>query len=111
MVEAEFVGVVEVGTQRLEGCRYIHADPDLAICDGIAQTGKHYQRNWQLKKDPITAKVHKLYSDSPNAGARGEIAWSSQSGKAGTEDVLDLAQRCTDAWQRFFQQHGLDPNV
>ncbi|MFF9806370.1 hypothetical protein ACF1G5_14760 [Streptomyces coeruleorubidus] len=85
--------------------RYLkQTDPDLRLCDGIAQTRKHHTREGA---DPITAKISKVYGGQ--GGVRAEIEWSRPSGAQGTEDALDLAQRCVSAWLRFLKHEGLTP--
>jgi hypothetical protein len=53
----------------------------------------------------VTARVTWVH----DGGVRAEIGWTRPSGANGTEDALDLARRCVSAWERFFQQHALDP--
>ncbi|WP_158713455.1 hypothetical protein [Streptomyces sp. NRRL F-525] len=85
---------------------YVKVDRDLKLCDGMAQTTKHHTRAPSSKRDPITARISRV---DGGQGVRAEIEWSTPSGSTGTEDALDLAQRCKSAWERFFQQHGLTP--
>lgn len=87
-----------------EAMTYVNSDPDLMICDGMAQTIKHHTRN-STRRDPITARV----SWVRGGPLRAEIEWTRPSGARGTEDALDLARRCVAAWEQFFRQHGLDP--
>ncbi|MFF7290352.1 hypothetical protein [Streptomyces griseorubiginosus] len=85
---------------------YLKSDPDLKLCDGMAQTAKHHTRAPSRSRDPITARISRV---DGGQGVRAEIQWSTQSGSTGTEDALDLAQRCKSAWERFFRLHGLRP--
>lgn len=85
---------------------YLKTDRDLKLCDGMAQTTKHHTRAPRRGRDPITARISRV---DGGQGVRAEIQWSTPSGLTGTEDALDLAQRCTSAWERFFRQHGLTP--
>ncbi|MCX5260412.1 hypothetical protein OOK27_40775 [Streptomyces canus] len=85
---------------------YLKSDPDLKLCDGMAQTTKHHTRAPSRKRDPITARISRV---DGGQGVRAEIQWSTQSGSTGTEDALDSAQRCKSAWERFFRQYGLTP--
>jgi hypothetical protein len=83
---------------------FVNTDPDLRLPDGIAQTIKHHTRT-KKSGDPITAKISKISATAH--GVRVQIDWSSQA-RSGSEDALDLAQRCVAAWRRFFKQHKLD---
>ena len=85
---------------------YVKTDPDLKLCDGMAQTTKHHTRAPSSKQDPITARISWVHGGQ---GVRAEIEWSTPSGSTGIEDALDLARRCKSAWERFFAQHGLTP--
>jgi hypothetical protein len=85
---------------------YVKTDRDLRLCDGMAQTTKHHTRDPNRGRDPITARISRV---DGGQGVRAEIEWSTPSGSTGTEDALDLAQRCKSAWERFFQRHGLTP--
>ena len=89
-----------------EAMAYVNSDPDLVICDGMAQTVKHHTRRPQRDPDPLTARVARVHG---GGGVRVEIDWSRPSGASGTEDALDLARRCVAAWESFFQQNNLDP--
>ncbi len=84
---------------------YVNTDPDLMLCDGLAQTVKHHTRSGA---DPITARISWVHGGS---GVRVEIAWSTPSGATGIEDALALARRCVKSWERFFQQEGLNPRA
>ena len=87
-----------------EAMAYVNSDPDLVLCDGMAQTIKHHTR---AGSDPISAWVARVRSGP----IRVDIEWSRPSGASGTEDALDLARRCVVAWEGFFQQRGLDPSI
>lgn len=92
---------------RPQAMSYLKSDPALKLCDGMAQTTKHHTRkSGNRNPDPITARISKVYGGQ---GVRAEIEWSTPSGSTGSEDALDLAQRCRTAWERFFQLHGLTP--
>jgi hypothetical protein len=88
---------------------YVMGQPALELCDAVAQTAKHYTRRQPPGRDPITAIVVKLHGDE--IGNHADIEWTKQSGTGGGVDALDLAARCVDEWQQFFQHHGLDPNT
>lgn len=89
-----------------EAMVHVNTHPDLRICDGVAQTTKHHTR--QGKKDPITARVANIWGGPQ--GSHVLIEWSTPNGgPIGSEDALDLAQRCVRAWEAFFTVHGLDP--
>jgi hypothetical protein len=85
---------------------FVNTDDALRLCDGMAQTTKHHTRQG---KDRITARIKSI--TSVPGGERVKIGWSSPSVPGGIEDALDLARRCVGAWQRFLQQHGLDPMI
>jgi hypothetical protein len=88
---------------------YVNTDADLNLCDAMAQTTKHHTRTPGRNPDPITAWIATVHGGK---GVQAEIEWKTISGsRSGTEDALDLAQRCVAAWKRFFQQHGLDPTA
>ncbi|MGW2720665.1 hypothetical protein [Streptomyces sp. NPDC001492] len=89
-----------------DAMNHVKADPDLKLCDGMAQTTKHHTRARSSRQDPITARICRVHGGQ---GVRAEIKWSTPSGSTGTEDALDLARRCKSAWERFFAQHGLTP--
>jgi hypothetical protein len=89
-----------------EAMEYVKTDRYLRLCDGMAQTAKHHTRAPNSKRDPITARISRVYGGQ---GVRAEIQWSTPSGANGTEDALDLAQRCKSSWERFFQRHRLTP--
>jgi hypothetical protein len=89
-----------------EALSFVNTHPDLRLCDGFAQTTKHHTREG---KDPITARISKIRV-TPE-GVQAEIAWSSRSGATGAEDALDLARRCVAAWEQFFRQTGLSPEI
>ncbi len=89
---------------------YVQADPTLRICDALAQTTKHRTRNKKpgpKDPDPMTARISHV-EGTPN-GERVTIEWTTWHGLTGIEDGLDLARRCVTAWERFFQQYGLNP--
>ena len=87
---------------------FMYRDSDLRLCNGIAQTAKHYLRKPSPgDPDPITAQISSI--TSVPEGERVEIGWRSHTGNAGSVDALDLARRCAAAWENFFNQHGLDP--
>ena len=91
---------------------FVNSHPDLRLCDAIAQTTKHHTRDKQPSNkdpDPVTARITRVISGP--AGVQVEIGWSSVSGTSGTEDALYLARKCMTAWQSFFQQQGLNPEV
>lgn len=88
-----------------EAMVFVNTDPDLMLCDGMAQTIKHHTRSSQRNPDPLTVRVAWVHTGP----IRVEIEWSRPSGATGTEDALGLARRCAAAWQSFFQQHNLDP--
>jgi hypothetical protein len=82
----------------------LHNYHALDICDGLVQTTKHHTRN--RRNDPITGKIAAVHGDN---GVSVDIAWSRPSGPQGTEDALDLAQRCVRDWRQFFTAHNLTP--
>jgi hypothetical protein len=83
----------------------VMADPALRLADGIAQTTKHHTRTFGT--DPITARITDI-TIGPG-GRYAKISWSQPSGAKGSEDALDLARRCVDAWRRFLAGRGLKP--
>ncbi|MBO0882504.1 MAG: hypothetical protein J2P17_19660, partial [Mycobacterium sp.] len=83
---------------------YAKAPPTLELCDAMAQTAKHHTR--QRGKDPVTAHVSVVHGDLIK---HADIVWTRKSGGSGTEDALDLANRCIAEWEKFFQQNSLDP--
>jgi hypothetical protein len=87
---------------------FVMADADLRLADGIAQTAKHHSRRpSRLNPDPITARITDI---STGPGGRDvKIGWSQPSGAKGSEDALDLARKCVDAWRRFLTGRGLKP--
>jgi hypothetical protein len=87
---------------------YVNTDPDLRLCDGMAQTTKHHTRKPSSRNpDPLTARISNI-TGSPS-GDTVTIEWRSLSGNSGSEDALELAGRCVAAWERLFQQEGLSP--
>jgi hypothetical protein len=82
----------------------VMADPHLRLADGLAQTIKHHTRTGT---DPITARITDI-TIGPG-GRYAKIGWSQPSGAKGSEDALDLARRCMDAWRRFLAGRGLKP--
>jgi hypothetical protein len=93
-----------------DALKTMYADPDLKLADGMAQTTKHREREIPNRRepDPITARVETIRGSAD--GVRVEIGWT-RLGSAGTEDALDLGNRCVVAWRGFFQQEGLDPGA
>ncbi|MDX1880127.1 hypothetical protein SBE55_20200 [Mycolicibacterium sp. 141076] len=87
---------------------HLHASADLQVCDGVAQTAKHFVRNPHPTRDPITGVVATLNGTAN--GPRAHLSWTSAGGRNGQADALDLADRCIAEWEKFFQQNGLDPN-
>jgi hypothetical protein len=83
---------------------FVMADPDLRIADGLAQTIKHHTRTGT---DPITAHITDITIGAEERNAK--IGWSRPSGAKGSEDALDLARKCVDAWRRFLAGRGLKP--
>jgi hypothetical protein len=85
---------------------FVNTDSALRLCDGMAQTTKHHTRKPMGKnQDPITARIASISGSS--SGDRVLIEWQSWSGQQGTEDGLDLANRCVAAWEKFLKQEGL----
>jgi hypothetical protein len=84
--------------------RFVHSNPDLRLCDAIAQTVKHNLRKpTPDNPDPISAWIE--WFDT-TAGI--QIAWENPSATVvGGDDALVLARRCKAAWDAFLGKHGL----
>ena len=82
------------------------SDPALKLCDGMAQTTKHHTRR-QRQRDPVTARVSWFHG---GPSVRLDIDWSTATGNSGTEDALDLANRCVTSWRAFITAHDFDPD-
>jgi hypothetical protein len=86
--------------------KHANTDPDLQLCDGLAQTVKHHTR--RRGTDPITARVAQVDS---GFGVTARLEWSTPSGRSGSEDALALARRCVAAWEGFLKTQGLNPAI
>lgn len=99
----EFADWLKHSAGKAEAMNFVATDPDLKLCDALAQTTKHHTRKLKGSIRAWIAEIH---------GGRGvwaEIEWSDPSGNTNTEDALDLARRCVSAWRRFFGHHQLSP--
>lgn len=92
----------------LPAISYARTPRALELCDAIAQTAKHFARQ-PSKWDPITAVVVRLFGDT--VGVHADVAWTSNARPSGSQDALQLAEECIAAWEGFFEEHNLDPNV
>jgi len=80
--------------------KFVHADPALSVCDGLAQTSKHNRRS--QGKDPLTAWVAEVTDNSAT------VKWENASGSVtGQRDALELCEACADAWLAFLKREGL----
>ncbi|MFD0518573.1 hypothetical protein [Paractinoplanes durhamensis] len=80
---------------------FVHSDPDLRVCDALAQVTKHRTRN---NPNSMTARIATF--NRTRDGQHVYIHWR-QRDCEGTDDAVDLVVRCLDAWDRFIQQHSL----
>lgn len=95
------------GLTKPEVCKFIEIEPSLRICEGIANTDKHRVRS---KKGAITARVQSISPGSSETQVL--IEWSQQGlPRKHTEDALDLARRCVDAWEGYLKDKGLHSPV
>jgi hypothetical protein len=74
---------------------FIDSDSDLHICAGIANTTKHHTRS---RSNEMTARISSIASNPTSVQVM--IDWS-EGQNNGTEDALELARRCVNAWERY----------
>ncbi|WP_156994344.1 hypothetical protein [Pseudonocardia acaciae] len=78
------------------------ADPDLRICEGIANTSKHSVRR---RSEWVTAWVDGV-TKRDDESADVVIKWKTDQ-DGGEEDALELAKRCYTAWRSYQKANGL----
>jgi hypothetical protein len=84
---------------------FIDNNPNLQICNGMANTTKHRIRKYS---ENITARIQSV-TPGPN-GTKVVIEWS-QGPNTHIEDALDLARRCVAAWEGYLRANGLQSPI
>lgn len=89
----------ETSVQGPEIKALLDSEPDIEICNAMANTAKHYSRGPKAMSARVSSLVTK-----PHGKAAIEI---STAGDKQERDALELATSCMAIWQKFLESHGL----
>jgi hypothetical protein len=93
------------GLTKPQVCAFVETDPNLRVCEGVANTDKHRVRS---KPGAMTAKIKDVTSD--RNGTRVSVEWS-QGANTHAVDALHLARECVVAWGAYLLANGLQSPI